>query len=185
MRKWKVKKSNMKIDLEKKWNEAIKKTKIIRTRYAKLNTFNKTILPYVLINRSTINKGMTVIREGKVEVLPAMIHLPDGSPIFDGFNFFDTTEYSDETIKTFLLVRGIKLPSLKYSNDETKLDLSEKTVDEVVKDYQELLARKEDLDTGIILGIPEVWQFSLLIYILSNITKSLNNDIKNIFDNLE
>jgi hypothetical protein len=175
----------MRIDLEKKWSEALKKTKIIRTRYAKLNTFNKTILPYVLINKSIVNKGMTVIREGKVEVSPAMIHLPDGSPIFDGFNFFDTTEYHDETIKTFLLVRGIKLPSLKYSNDEIKLELSENTVDEVIKDYLELLSRKEDLETGIILGIPEVWQFSLLIYIISNISKSIQSDIKNIFDNFE
>jgi hypothetical protein len=175
----------MKINLEKKWAEAIKKTKIVRTRYAKLNTFHKTVLPYVLINESCVNKSTTVIREGKVEVSPLMIHLPDGSPIFDGFNFFDTTEYQTETIKTFLLVRGIKLPSLKYSNDEIKLDLSEKTVEEVVKEYQIKLARKEDLDTGIIVGIPDVWQFSLLIYIISNITKSIKNDIKNIFDSFE
>ncbi len=175
----------MKIDLTKKWNEALKKTKIIRLRYTKLNTFNKTFLPYVLISKSSINNNTTVIREGKVEVAPAMVHLPEGFPMFDGFNFYDTTQYHDETIKTFLLVRGVKLPSLKYSNDEIKLDLSEKTVDEVIKEYQEKLSRKEDLDTGIILGIPEVWQFSLLIYIGTIIAKSFDSDIRNIFNELD
>ncbi len=175
----------MKINLEKKWDEAIKKTKILRIRYNKLNTFKKTVLPYILVNKSIVSRNTTVVREGTVEVSPVRIHLPDGSPIFSGFDFFSTTEYSEETIKTFLLVRGIKLPSLKYSQNTVKLDVYDKPVEEVIKEYQELLERKEDIDTGLIIGIPDVWQFSLLVYIASLVLKSVDNDIKNIFGNID
>lgn len=175
----------MKIDLDKKWKEALKKTKIVRSRYAKLNTFSKTVLPYILVSKSLVNVNSTVVREGKVEVSPVMIHLPDGSPIFNGFNFFETTEYSEEVVKTFLLIRGIKLPSLKYSNEEVKLDVIEKGVEEVVKEYQQKLACREDLETAIIVGLGDVWQFSLLVYILSNIARSAESDVRNIFSSLE
>ncbi|MFN3551341.1 MAG: hypothetical protein ACK4WJ_06005 [Endomicrobiia bacterium] len=172
----------MKIDIEKKWEEAVKKTKIIRSKYGKLETFKKTIVPYVLINKSVINKNTTVVREGKVEVSPVMIHLPKGNFEFYGFDFKKTTDYSDDLIKSFLLIRGIQLPSMKYSNTEIKLDVFDKPVEEVVEEYKNLLSRKEDIETGIILGIPDIWQFSLIIYLSSLVVKSVDNDIKNILD---
>lgn len=172
----------MKIDLEKKWEEAIKKTKIVRSRYGKLNTFQKTILPYILVNKSLVSKNTTVIREGKVEVSRAMIHLPDNSPIFSGFDFSSTTEFSEETIKTFLLIRGVRFPSLKYSHNAVKLEVVEKSLDQVVKEYLEMLRMKEDIDTGLIIGLPDVWQFSVLIYIATQVMKSVDSDIKNIFE---
>jgi hypothetical protein len=53
------------IDIEKKWEEALQKTKIVRSKYGKLETFKKTVVPYVLVNESLVNKGCTVVREGK------------------------------------------------------------------------------------------------------------------------
>jgi hypothetical protein len=175
----------MRIDIDKKWQEALRKTKIVRSKYGKLETFKKTVVPYVLISKSLVNKDTTVVREGKVEVSPVMIHLPSGNFEFYGFDFKETTDYSDEIIKSFLLIRGVQLPSMKYSNTQVKLEVFDKPVEEVVKEYKELLLRKEDIDTGIIISIPDIWQFSLIIYLANLVAKSIDNDIKNIFDFLK
>lgn len=171
------------IDIEKKWEEAIKKTKIVRSRYTKLETFKKTVVPYVLINESLVNKGCSVVREGSVEVSPAFIHLPYSKYELLNFKFKETTNYSDEIIKSFLLIRGVQLPSMKYRNTEVKLDVKEKSVDEIVKEYLEYFQRVEDIETGLIISIPDIWQFSLVIYIATLATKSVENDIKNFLNN--
>jgi hypothetical protein len=175
----------MRIDIDKKWQEALRKTKIVRSKYGKLETFKKTVVPYVLISKSLVNKDTTVVREGKVEVSPVMIHLPSGNFEFYGFDFKETTDYSDEIIKSFFLIRGVQLPSMKYSNTQVKLEVFDKPIEEVVKEYKELLLRKEDIDTGIIISIPDIWQFSLIIYLANLVAKSIDNDIKNIFDFLK
>jgi hypothetical protein len=170
------------IDIEKKWEEALQKTKIVRSKYGKLETFKKTVVPYVLVNESLVNKGCTVVREGNVEVSPAFIHLPYSKYELLNFRFKETTNYSDEIVKSFLLIRGVQLPSMKYHNNEVKLEVIEKPLDEVIKEYLQYFQRKEDIDTGLIVSIPDIWQFSLIIYIATLATKSVENDIKNFLD---
>jgi hypothetical protein len=98
------------------------------------------------------------------------------------FRFKETTNYSDEIVKSFLLIRGVQLPSMKYRNNEVKLEVIEKPVDEVIKEYLQYFQRKEDIDTGLIVSIPDIWQFSLIIYIATLAAKSVENDIKNFLD---
>ncbi|MEN3014015.1 MAG: hypothetical protein ABDH23_05325 [Endomicrobiia bacterium] len=172
----------MSIDLNKKWDEALKNTKIIKSRYNKLETFKKTIVPYVLVSNSLVNKGATVVRRGKVEVTPALIHLPYGGFELRGFNFKETTEYSDEIVKSFLLIRGVHLPSLKYDNTQLKLEVLNKPLEDVINHYKKIFQRIEDTETGLIISIPDIWQFSLLVYILTLVMKSAENDIKNYID---
>ncbi|MCX7957273.1 MAG: hypothetical protein N2643_05245 [Endomicrobia bacterium] len=175
----------MKIDINKKWQQAINETRIVRSRYKKLETFKKTIVPYVLISQSLVNKGETVVRRGKVEVSPALIHLPYTGFEFKGFNFEETTHYNEETIKSFLLVRGINLPPLKYNNEQVKLEVVNKSLKEAINHYQKIFQRIEDIDTGLIVSIPDIWQFSLLLYIIHLVKKSADNDLKNYVDLLD
>ncbi len=172
----------MSIDIDKKWQEALKKTKIVRSRIKRLETFKKTIVPYILVNESLVNKGCTVIREGKVIISPAYIHLPYSKFELSNFNFKETTNYSDEIVKSFLLIRGFNLPSMKYDNTELKLEVVDKPLEQVIKEYQEIFQRKEDIETGIVISIADIWQFSLIIYLASIITKSAENDIKNFLE---
>ena len=166
------------MDLSKKFEEAVRKTRIIRSRYRTLNTFEATTLPYVLIGRSVVSRNTTVIREGTVEVGRAMVHLPDGLPQFDGFDFAASTSMRDETVTTFLLVRGVRLPSLKYRNSSQRLEVSEQPVEREIARVLETLSRKEDLDTGVIVGITDVWQFSLLMYVFSQVARSAGGDAR-------
>lgn len=170
------------IDINKKWEEALKNTRIIKSRYKKLETFKKTTVPYVLLSNSLVNKDSTVVRKGKVEISPAFIHLPYGEFELKGFNFKETTNYSEETIKSFLLIRGVQLPSLKYNNTQIKLEVVNKTLEETISHYKKIFQRIEDTDTGLIVAIPDIWQFSLIIYIASLVLKSADNDIKNYID---
>lgn len=172
----------MSIDIDKKWQEALKKTKIVRSRIKKLETFKKTIVPYILVNKSLVNKGTTVVREGKVVVSPVYIHLPYSKFELNNFNFKETTNYSDEIIKSFLLIRGVNLPSMRYDNTDLKLEVVDKPLEQVVKEYQEIFQRKEDTETGLVISIPDIWQFSLIIYLASIIVKSAENDIKNFLE---
>ncbi len=170
------------MNLEKQWEKAIKNTEIKRQKLQNLNTFKVTELPYLLLGESKVNIGDSVIRKGKISIDKPILVLPDHFPQFKGFDFKKELEINEDTMRSFLLMRGIRFPSLKYNNELYSLDVIEKSLKDAIKHYLELLKRKEDIKTGLIVGPEDCWQFSLLIYVATLVTKSVGSDIKNIID---
>ncbi len=171
-----------KMDIEQLWEKAQKKTEVIRGRIKALPTFSSTQVPYVFLAESALNEGHTVIRKGKITVEKPLIILPEDLPQFEGFDFEEDLELEQGTIQMFFLMRGIKFPSLKYNNVVDNLDLSERSLAKCVEQYKKNLERKENVNTALILGPEDCWQFSILLYMASLAGRCARNDIINIMD---
>ena len=111
------------MDIEQLWDEARKRTEIIRMRMQELATFQPTTVPYVFLAESSANPGDTVVRKGQVVIARPSIVLPNFSPQFEGFEFDTTLHASESAVATFLLVRGLHFPSLRYRHELSSLDV--------------------------------------------------------------
>ncbi|MFH1359581.1 MAG: hypothetical protein ABIJ41_00910 [Candidatus Omnitrophota bacterium] len=170
------------MDIQKSWEKALKNTEIVRARVKSLSTFSDTQVPYVLLSESEINTGDTVVRKGSITVTKPSIMLPPHIPQFEGFELENIGRFNEETIMNFLLVRGITLPSLKYQNQTYSLDLYEGTLKKAIEFHNDLLQKKEDVHTGLVVGPDDCWPFSMLIFICAQAARSASSDIQKLLD---
>ena len=91
-------------------------------------------------------------------------------------------EFDQTSFINFLIVRGITVPSLRYDNKTSALDVYEGKLSEAIKHYGDLLQRTEDVRTGLLAGPEDCWQFSILIFICSQIVKNADQDIQRLLD---
>ena len=170
------------MDIQKAWENALKNTEIVRSRVQALLTFADTRVPYILLSESTVNMGDTVVRKGEVLVQKPSIVLPPNLPQFQGFEFEKETDFNREAITNFLLVRGVSLPSLKYDNKIYALNVHEGKLSTAIEHYSDTLQKQEDVHTGLIAGPEDFWQFSILIFICSQVAKNAQTDIKKLLE---
>ncbi|MBN1869001.1 MAG: hypothetical protein JW847_00270 [Candidatus Omnitrophica bacterium] len=171
------------MDFEKLWGKALKATEIIRSRVQALSVMGDTHVPYVLLSESSINLGDTVVRKGEVLVQKPSLYIPPNNPQFEGFEFENAEEGFDETsFINFLIVRGITIPSLRYDNKTSSLDVYEGKLSEAIKHYERTLQKEEDVRTGLLAGPEDCWQFSILIFICSQVIKNADQDIRRLLD---
>lgn len=170
------------MDIEEIWQKAIKNTEILRMRMRQLETFTHTEISYVFLAESTLNLGDTVIRKGKILIEKPAIILPGNMPQFQGFEFEDIFNIDPYRVADFLLIRGVRFPSLKYNNQTSSIDIYEGPLKKAIKNYSNRLQRTEDTTTSLITGPEDCWQFSVLIYVCSIVSRSAEADVKKLFD---
>jgi hypothetical protein len=173
------------MNLEQKWEKAVRETKIIRYRLRNLLAFDATELNYIVLGASSVNVGDTVVHKGKVVVHRPLIILPHGQRAqFEGFSFEDELELSGDDIRRFLLMRGVSFPQLKYRNEVCHLDVYEGNLDRAVNHYRDQLERREDVQSGLMSGPEDAWQFSVLMYVAAMAARSASSDIERILEEL-
>lgn len=172
------------MDIEKGWTKALKNTEVIRTRIQALITTGDTTVSYILLSESSINMGNTVVREGGIIVQKPALILPPNNPQFNGFEFDgEEKESIDENLMiNFLLVRGINIPSFRYDNKTSSLDVYDGSLTKAIKYYKNILQKKEDVHTGLLVGPEDFWQFSLLIFICMQIAKNAEGDVRRLLE---
>ncbi len=170
------------MNLEEKWNKALAETEIIRCRLSYLSAFDTTAIPYIFLAESKVNLGDTIVRSGKVLVHRPAIILPENMPLFEGFEFEKEYQASANMVRMFLLVRGVSFPSLKYEHEISKVDVYEGSLEKAKAYFKQKLQKSEDVETGLIVGTTDCWQFSLLIYVGSLIGKSASSDLKKLWE---
>lgn len=168
------------MNLEVLWERAKNKTQILRARAGALSDLQSTIIDYVLLAESQINPQDTVIRKGKVWVHKPLIILPREIPIFEGFDFEDV-----DNIPSFMLMRGIQFPPLKYSNATDSIEVYKGLISSVIDDFMDRFQQREDIKTGLIKGIEQGWQFSVLIYVGFLVFRQVPSDIKRIIEDIK
>jgi len=171
------------MDLEDIWQNVLGSTEILRMYMPRLGVASASDLPYIFLAESDVNRGDTVVRKGVVKVDKPVIYLTDGSPQFYGFKFEDELKVNPETLKTFLIMRGVQLPSFKYTQSSS-LEVYEGSLQDAIDEYSDLLARKENTDTGLIKGLSGYWQFSVLAYVTNIVAKSAPDNIRGIIKRL-
>jgi len=164
------------------WEKALKNTEIIRSRIKGLNTFRSTSLPYVFLSPSDVDRSDTVVRKGQIVVKRPSLILPPHVPIFEGFDFDFESGQQQDSIVNFLLVRGIQMPSMRYNNKTYSLDIFEGDLDKAIGHFHNRLQQEENVQTGLLTGPQDYWQFSILIYICSQIARNAEADIRNLLD---
>ena len=170
------------MDIEQLWEKAQEKTEVVRGRVKGLSTFESTEVPYVFLAESVVNEGHTVVRTGKIIIEKPMILLPEDLPQFEGFDFEEELNIEQGVMQMFLMMRGIRFPSLKYNNTVEKLDLEDMSLAKSVEKYKKELEREENVNTALILGSEDCWQFSVLLYMASLIGRCARNDIVNLME---
>ena len=170
------------MDPEKAWHRALKNTEIVRTRIQALFTLSDTRVPYILLSESCINIGDTVVRQGEVLVEKPSLIIPPNNPQFYGFDFNPGSGINEDAVVNFLLIRGVALPSLKYDNKTQSLNMYEGSLSSAIEHYRELLQQQENVHTGLIVGPEDCWQFSLLIFICSQVAKNVDGDIRKLIE---
>lgn len=166
------------------WEKAVKSTKILKCRVSALSTTSNTNVKYIFISPSRIDCRDTLIREGKVIVEKPLLILPKDLPQFFGFEF-DELDIPESLLNTFLLIRGIRFPSLKYINRSERIEVVEKPLEEVEKEILNNLLRMEDTEKGVIRGEADLWSFSVLIYLINLLNRNIPKDIQDLLRDFE
>ncbi len=164
------------------WNKALKKTEIIRSRVTGLHVHSATDVPYILLSASSVNPGDTVVRQGKVLIEKPSLIVPPSSPQFEGFEFDRHGHSREDSAVNYLLVRGVRLPSMRYNNQTCSLDVREGSLDQAVRYYHDVLQRGENVQSGLITGPEDCWQFSLLLFVCSQVARNAEADIKGLLE---
>lgn len=170
------------MDITSAWEKALRETNIVRSRITGLQTFGETQVPYILLSPSTINVGDTVVRTGQVQVHRPSLILPPHIPQFEGFDFEWQDSFKEDSMINFLMVRGVTLPSMKYDNKVSSLNVFEGKMDDAIGFYGNRLQREENTSAGLICGPDQVWQLSVLIFICSQIAKNSATDIRRLLE---
>lgn len=173
------------MDLNEKWEKALESTDIIKSSSTSLSTVDATKLPYTYLAESEINVGDTLVRKGKVVVHKPSIVLPSSFPQFDGFEFKKHFDVDDDMVRTFLMVRGVSFPSFRYANEVASLEVYEGSLSQAADHFADRLAWREDIETALITGADDCWQFSILIFAASMVSKSAPRDIQKFLDDLK
>lgn len=170
------------MDIEALWKRALEKTEIHRLRLQNLETFEDTLVPYILLSESSVNPGDTVVRQGKVLIQKPALVIPPQSPQFEGFDFDLPDGMGEQSLSMFLYMRGIQFPSMRYQHEIASLDLIEDSLKKAIACYQDRLARREDTKTGLMSAPEDAWQLSLLILVGALVSRSAGTDIQRIVE---
>ncbi len=170
------------MDIEQLWQKALKETQIHHHRLSSLSTFSNTEVDYLVLSASHFNDKDTVVRSGRINIMHPVLILPPDYPQLEGFALEELVDLNADSLRSFLYMRGVRLPSLKYYNKTYTMEVLEEPLSDTLSKYKNELERKEDVHTGLIVGPNDAWQFSLLLYVATLIDKSIDKDIKNILD---
>jgi hypothetical protein len=81
-----------------------------------------------------------------------------------------------------LIVRGVSIPSLRYDNRTSSLDIYEGKLSKAIKYHEKLLQQQENVHAGLLVGPEDCWQFSILIFICSQIIRNADQDIRRLLN---
>ncbi|NQT75119.1 MAG: hypothetical protein HQ566_01205 [Candidatus Omnitrophica bacterium] len=170
------------MNIQDNWEKALKNTKVVRSRVQDLQTFSDTSLPYICLSEAVVNVGDTVVRKGEIMVGKPGIILPSNLPQFEGFDFEKEFGFGQDMVTNFLLVRGVAFPSMKYDNKTQSLSIYNGHIEKAIAYYSDMLQRREDVHSGLIVGPEDCWQFCVLIFICTQVAKSADTDIRKLID---
>ena len=170
------------MDVSELWDKARRSTEILRMQLQDLATFERTPVPYIFLGESSLNAGDTVVRRGHVVIERPSIILPNFSPQFEGFAFEESSRFTEEALATFLLIRGIQFPSLKYRHQVSSLDVFEGSLQHGIRHFTSQLTAAEDIRTGLVIGPEAAWQFSVLLLVGALVVRSTDGDLRRILE---
>ncbi len=158
-----------------------KATEVIREYQRMLFTFGDMEVPYVLIAEHGRYKDRAVITKGVVMLQRPQILLPSqyGGPQFqEGFEHANAIPP-----EAAFLLRAMQLPYSQISNRPVAEEYMEYgSLQSVLDRFDKEMENQEDTETGLIKGVPDGADISLMRYSLGLAIKSAPGNVKEFFE---
>jgi hypothetical protein len=156
------------MEIDKRIEQAVKNTEIIRTPKQNLYTFGTTNIYYYLLTEPTYSEIMdgvpeTVIREGRVIAERPKIVTPYYLSNLEGFST-EARRYFQALIEEFG-ERSIQGLAYSYRNEPKELNIVSDSMHSVVDKLNEKIDSQEDKLAAIIKGEDTLWDVSLMKFI--------------------
>ncbi len=166
-----------------KFNEYWRSTEVIREYRRMLFTFGAMQLPYVLVTEHDRFKDRAVVMKGFVLLQRPHILLP---PHYGGLEFKEGFEHANAIPPEALyLLRAMEMPYSQISNkpiadEQIEYGSLQTVLDRLNKEME----NQEDIETGLIKGVLNGADISLMRYSLGLAIKSAPGNVKEFFEHL-
>lgn len=167
----------------KKFRECWSQTEVIREYHQMLFTFGNMELPYVFAAEQGRFKDRTVVRRGVVQIQKPHIILPGyyGGPEFKN-GFEHTGALPPEAVYLF---RMMGLPYSHINNRPLAQEQIEyRGLQAVLDELNQRMESQEDSETGLIKGVIDGPDISLMRYSLGLMIRSAPGNVKEFFDRM-
>jgi len=166
-----------------KFNECWRSTEVIREYQRMLFTFGAMELPYVLVAEHSRLRDRTIVMKGLVLLQRPHILLP---PYYGGPEFKEGFEHANAIPPEALyLLRDMQVPYSQISNKpiaEEQIEYG--SVQSVLDKFDKEMENQEDTETGLIKGVLDGADISLMRYSLGLAIKSAPGNVKEFFEHL-
>lgn len=165
----------------RQFEECWKATEIVREYQRMLFTFGDMELPYVLIAEHSRFRDRTVIRKGVVLLQRPQIVLP---PYYGGLEFEEGFEHADAIPpEAVFLLRAMRLPYSHMTNrpvaeEQVEYGSLQSVLDRLSKEMES----RDDTETGLIKGVLDGADVSLMRYSMGLAIKSAPENVKEFFE---
>ena len=166
-----------------KFNEYWRSTEVIREYRRMLFTFGAMELPYVLVTEHDRFKDRAIVMKGFVLLQRPHIVLP---PHYGGLEFKEGFEHANAIPPEALyLLRAMEMPYSQISNkpiadEQIEYGSLQTVLDRLNKEME----NQEDIETGLIKGVLNGADISLMRYSLGLAIKSAPGNVKEFFEHL-
>jgi len=166
-----------------KFNEHWRSTEVIREYQQMLFTFGDMELPYVLVAEHNRFRDRTVVRKGVVLIQRPHILLP---PYCGGPEFKEGFEHANAIPpEAVYLLRAMRMPYSQITNKPVgQEEIEYGSLQSVLDKFDKEMENQEDTETGLIKGILDGADISLMRYSLGLAIKSAPENVKEFFEHL-
>ncbi len=166
-------------DFRKYWSA----TEVIREYQRMLFTFGDMELPYVLVAEHRRFRDRTVVRKGVVLIQRPHILLP---PYYGGPEFKEGFEHANAIPpEAVYLLRAMQMPYSQITNKPvSEEEIEYGNLQSVLDKFDKEMENQEDTETGLIKGVLNGADISLMRYSLGLAIKSAPGNVKEFFEHL-
>jgi hypothetical protein len=166
---------------EEQFEQFWQKTEVIREYHKVLFTFGDMRLPYVFMAEHSSYSDRTLVQRGIVNIQKPNILLPGDNQNIEFKEGFE--HFHDVPRNMALIIRSLGLPYSEISNKQlAKEEIEYGSLQEVIDKYNKDFEQHEDSDTGLIKGIAEGVDISLMRYSIGLMIKSAPDNVKEFFE---
>ena len=166
-----------------KFKEYWRRTEIIREYQRMLYTFGNMELPYVLVAEHNRLKDRAIVRKGVVLIEKPHVFVP---PYYGGPEFKEGFEHANTVPpEAAYLFRVMGLPYSHITNRcvvEEKLEYG--SLQSVLERLESQMENQEDAETGLIKGILDGADVSLMRYSVGLVAKSAPGNVREFFEHM-
>ncbi len=166
-----------------KFNEFWRSTEVIREYQRMLFTFGAMELPYVLVAEHDRFTDRAIVMKGLVLLQRPQILLP---PHYGGPEFKEGFEHANAIPPEALyLLRAMQVPYSEISNKPiTEEQIEYGSLQSVLDRLNKEMENQEDTETGLIKGVLDGADISLMRYSMGLAIKSAPGNVKEFFEHL-